>query len=167
MSPSELKRYEDRPVISWARLLPPNVEPFRNLRSSGHTRAQKAGKKYEARVLLHLSGHFHDVQAARWFQYDTQSGHARFCQPDAFTLDRGTLTIFEIKLTHVPGARMQMENLYAPVLRHVFDPKHVRFVEIVRSVNDRPQDCVFHMDFAEFADYTFVPNTYEVLRWRL
>lgn len=118
-------------------------------------------------MLLHLSGHFHSLKAHRWFQYDTRSGYARFCQPDGFDFDGTTLTLFEIKLTHVLGARMQMQNLYAPVLSYIYKPAFIRYVEIVKGVNDTPKECKFHMDFAEFIEHDFVPGEYEVLRWKL
>ena len=154
--------------VTWSRLLPLNVSPFRNLKNSGHTRAQQAGKKFEARVLLHLSGHFHSIQASRWFQYVTKEGNARFCQPDAYDLTDGLLTIFEIKLTRTERAREQLMLLYGPVLKHFFNPRAVRYIEIVRSLSDvTPPSAKLYLDFAEFIDAPFHANSYGVLRWKL
>lgn len=152
-------------AVNWARLLPENVSPFRNLRSRGHTAAQRAGKKYEAKVLRNLLGTYNDLQIHRWFQFD--SGElTRFCQPDAYLIEGERLTIFEIKLSSTELAKYQLRDLYAPVLIKVFEPKQVRLVEIVRHC-EAPKGARLYLDFAEFVNAPYDPHLYEVLRWRL
>lgn len=152
--------------ITWARVLPENVYPFRNLRSNGFSRAQRAGKKFEERVLRHLHALYPGIENSRWLQFD-DGERTRFCQPDAYNISDACLTIFEIKLSHTPVAELQMRQLYAPVLQHIFPTRILRLIEIVR-VFEGKWNGPLYLDFAEFQAASLPPEpVMEVLRWRL
>lgn len=100
----------------------------------GSTAAQTNGLRYEAKVLERLQKflgprfhpqptlHFHD--STRW----------RTVRPDALHFDpNGTITIFEIKIQHVPESWWQLRKLYEPVCQELKFCNRVSCVEVVRS----------------------------------
>ena len=87
--------------------------------SSGGTPAQRAGLRYEAKVLKHLAETFPGFQPSRWMSFQGEGGRRRFCQVDGL-LAEGALAIFEVKLRFTSDAYFQLSQLYKPVVEAIY-----------------------------------------------
>ncbi len=95
--------------------------------------AQKAGLRYERKVLDLLGGLFNGFQRSPWFEFIDRTGCRRFCQPDGLWLAEGRAVIFEVKIRHVSDAYYQLRSLYEPVVRKVFAPQALSRIILCRS----------------------------------
>lgn len=102
------------------------------LRGSG---AQKAGLRYERKVLDLLGQCFAGFERSPWFEFVDQAGYRRFCQPDGLwrSPDGTKAVIFEVKIRHTSDAYYQLEQLYSPVVQAVYSPKEIAKVILCRS----------------------------------
>lgn len=99
-------------------------------------RGRKAeGLRFEAKAQAYLAGKSLLYLPSPWIRY-LVDGKACWCQPDGlhFDLQRGRLTIVEIKYSHTAEAHRQLRGVYAQVIARMF-PAHlwaVRLVEVVK-----------------------------------
>lgn len=94
--------------------------PFgRTSRITG-TPAQKAGKRYERKVLKGLSTEFgENLHPSPWFKFSDESGQ-HYCQPDAVFFGPEGLVVFEVKIRIVEKAWWQLRRLYEPVVSRAY-----------------------------------------------
>lgn len=95
--------------------------------------AKAEGIRYERRAQAILARRFRNYVESPWLYYRTRHGEF-WAQPDGMLADpfRGTLTIFEIKVSHTNLAYRQLFELYAPVLAHIFPRLQIACVEVCR-----------------------------------
>lgn len=127
--------------ISPPRAPPPErLRPVRSIKWANHsltipefakkpvkndTAARKAGRRYEDKVQDYLLTRYSkQYVASPWLQFKdpTVPGFSSWCQPDGWLIDmeRGLITIVEIKLSHTAAAWWQIRHLYEPVTRFLF-----------------------------------------------
>jgi len=103
----------------WAKGAPPFAA--KRQRRSGR-RAQ--GVRYEKKVHEYLAAVYPDEYVASPWIYFQESGadRPRWCQPDGllFDLQKGIITIVEVKYQHTSDAWWQLTQLYRPVLEKIF-----------------------------------------------
>lgn len=113
---------------------PSNVafSDFKHGKGRGHTAAQKAGLKYEERVLEKLSQEFPlGFRAQPSINYSDSSGR-RLAIPDGILRYRDSVVIVEIKYSHCELAWWQLRKLYQPLLLHLTN-YHISLLEICKS----------------------------------
>lgn len=174
--------------VAWA--LYSERSPIKALKRPGSNSAsQKAGKRYEARVLKALSiipnGR---AVLSPWIQYGLTSGHESYCQPDALLFRKNYLIIFEIKLTHTIDAYWQLRHLYLPIMKRLELNIPIVLVEITRSFDPSylyPEEMVLYFQlvdllrdldntiggrYSEDGSRLFVPQestNINILQWKL
>lgn len=130
------------PAVS-SRALPPSLSEVYDVqrcsnphvgKKSRASAAQLAGLRYEKRAIEFLSsrwpGQFVDHP---WFAYRRLRDHTRrYCQPDGFVSQEGTLVIFEVKIRWCPEAASQL-FLYRDVVLSAVVHSAVRLVCVTRS----------------------------------
>jgi len=87
------------------------------------TGAQKAGKKYERQALNFLSEACPGFVPLPWIMYRIKDESLwRWCQPDGLSIDfrKGHIRVIECKIRHTANAFIKLNNIYLPVLRHLF-----------------------------------------------
>lgn len=84
------------------------------LRGNG---AQRAGLRYERKVLDLLCELFPETKKSPWFEFnDPHTSCPRWCQPDAMLKTEDGLILFEVKIRFTSDAWFQLEQLYRPVV---------------------------------------------------
>lgn len=81
------------------------------------------GVRYERKAQAHLLATLPDSYVpGPWLRYYSSSRGESFCQPDGWIIDleRGVITIVEIKLRHTSTAWWQLRQLYEPVTQRLF-----------------------------------------------
>jgi hypothetical protein len=120
--------------VEWAALA--SSTPRFGAKKNHSTEAQKAGIRYERRAQEYLMELYPDTYVASpWLVFRLQREPTmRWCQPDGFIVDveRGVLTIVEIKLRHMVEAYTQVTGIYHPVLKKIFPRFSFRHVEVTR-----------------------------------
>jgi len=96
--------------------------------------AKKAGLAYERKVQDYLGNLFGDFYLPGiWFSFYA-GGYAgrRYAQPDGllFDLERGVITIVEVKIRHTTRAWWQLRELYQPLVEFKFPDWGVEVVEV-------------------------------------
>jgi hypothetical protein len=98
------------------------------------TAAQKAGIRYERKVLDSLADLLPAVKRSQWFRFrEFGRDTPRWCQPDGLLHTEELTVIFEIKIRTMPEAWWQLTTLYAPVVQKALRPKRLALVQIFRS----------------------------------
>ena len=123
------------PRVSSARLLV-GEPPFGY--SAGRTQAQKAGLRYEKKVLAYLRSGFPTTLLSPWIEYGNNAPYSCLCQPDAihFHPKAEIATIIEVKYSHTKEAYSQLALKYFPVLRHLISSRwRINLLEFTRSVD--------------------------------
>jgi len=106
--------------------------PFANVQKLSGTPAQKAGKRYEKRVLAKLSALFGSgFRPSQWFRFVSQDG-IRYCQVDGLLHREGLTAIFEVKYSFTADAWWQLRKLYQPVVQRAYHPNKLALVLITR-----------------------------------
>lgn len=101
---------------------------------TGHTRAQRSGLAYEAKVHAHLESTFADLyNPSLWFKYVDSGGRHRFCQPDGVLRLGNMVVIFEVKSRFTSDGWHQLRRLYAPVVQEAWRPSLLGLCLIVKS----------------------------------
>lgn len=95
------------------------------------------GIRYEKAVQKYLAHEFSGWYVrSPWLCYAFADGRRHWCQPDGLIVrpDKGVLYVQETKLQHTHKAYFQLQELYYPVLRHLFphDLWTIRLLEICR-----------------------------------
>lgn len=119
---------------------------YRGVRRAGITFERKVGG-----VLEKLFGYM--VIPGAWIAYRDLLNGDRTCSPDYLIVDviRGVITIVECKLTHTHHAWLQLNDVYYPVIEHLFPGFDVRGVEVCKN-------------FERSIDYPVTPNIVTDLR---
>jgi hypothetical protein len=93
------------------------------------------GIRYERKVQAHLGEQSEYYLASPWIIFIVD-GRPHWCQPDGlhFDVNRGVLTVVEVKYSHTAEAHRQLRCVYAPVLARIFPASlwTIRLVEIVK-----------------------------------
>lgn len=116
---------------------PSEKGPFgRTPKKLSGTQAQKAGKRYERKVLKHLGKSFGlGFIPQPWFRYLDSNGKFRWCQPDAIYISEAFSAIFEIKIRLVPEAWWQLRKLYYPIVRSAYKISNLGVFLICKHVD--------------------------------
>lgn len=112
------------------------------------TAAQKAGLRFERKVINLLKECFPDLVPHQWFQWTDSEGAPRFCQLDGLLLSQKAAIIFEVKIRSTPDAWWQLAKKYKPVVEKATGRKVDALVQICRSfdpLTQYPVD-VTHLD---------------------
>lgn len=87
--------------------------------------AKGMGLRYEAKVQTHLLKMFDGYVPSPWFRYTTEDVPARinYAQPDGLIIDieKGLITICEMKYKHTAEAYFQLVDKYLPIVRLFFN----------------------------------------------
>lgn len=93
--------------------------------------AKAAGVRYERKVVSYVKDLLRSHPRAEahfgpWLEFTASGEPKRWCQPDAFILDREHATgiVLEIKYKHTAAAYWQLWLLYLPVLRSIYPEIH-------------------------------------------
>lgn len=97
--------------------------------------AKAAGLRYERALAKAIPLALH----GQWFQYRTPDGPA-WCQTDLLLLGKKRAVVIEVKLSDYLGARVQLQNLYLPVLRAAYPHLEPFGVIVLRSLEQVPAD---------------------------
>lgn len=151
-----------------------NKSPLRAIRNPGcNTAAQKAGKRFEKKLLAKLKDlPLVRVAIAPWIQYQNELKLC-FCQPDAILwLPNDAIVIVEAKLAHTADAYWQLRHLYEPVIRRMNPESKVYLLEITRSFDPAvrmPEEMVLFFDWKDYLWHLPVEPQKEiaVLQWKL
>lgn len=115
----------------------------------GKTAAQKAGLRYEAKVLLELQDIFlGGVYLSPTLFWIDETG-VNYAVPDALILDEKFICCVEIKFLHQPEAWWQLRKKYEPILRKIYPDTKILLLEICSSLDA-------HSPFPE--KYTYVEH---------
>lgn len=141
----------------------------RTAASPGRTAAQKAGLRYEKKILAALQEQFGPrFQESPTIYFEDQESSFR-CIPDGLIRGlRGTL-ILEIKSQHMPESWWQLRKKYEPVLRWMFPGQPVLLLEICRSLDismPYPEKFEIISSVEEFMK-TAPDGQLGVLQWRI
>jgi hypothetical protein len=133
---------------------------------SKYTGRRRAGVLYEKKAQAQLCKMFDNYVPGFWIKF-VQDNKVRYCQPDGllFDLERGVITICEIKLQHTSDAWWQVMHLYAPVLRALFPEKlwTFEYCEIVQWFDSAiPFPTEIHM----VSDPSFRSSKFKIHIWR-
>lgn len=118
--------------ITAARFCPPPAFALERAKRKGR---KMEGIRYERKVHEHLEARSEYYLASPWIVFIVD-GRPQWCQPDGlhFDLDRGILTVIEVKYSHTADAYRQLRMVYSPVLARLFPPNlwDIRLVEMVK-----------------------------------
>jgi hypothetical protein len=115
-----------------------SLEPPLFTKNTKVTGKRADGIRYETKAQEHILFERPDTYVpSPWFRFRSKGQEKfYFCQPDGidFDIERGRLTIIEIKLQHTPNAWWQTRRLYEPVLKKLFPEVLWEFaiIEVVR-----------------------------------
>lgn len=160
-----------------------------------HTGSQKAGLRYERKVISHLSGLLerdeNDFEVRPWLGFRDANGNG-LAQPDAIyirpvralterssvrALTQRSVVIFEIKLQHTANSWWQLRGLYQPLVEKLTEPRFemsrsaypVRVCEVCASYDPSvvfPEGVELFFDEKGFHAWTEAPgDTFGV--WQL
>lgn len=105
----------------------PEVSPSRRM-----TKAQRAGIRYEKKVLKRLKESFgNELLVSPWFKFEDRHG-TRYCQPDGVLYRETRPTVIEVKLSFTPHAWWQLRKLYEPVVRRAYLLQDIYLVVICK-----------------------------------
>jgi len=100
------------------------------------TAAQKAGKRYERKVLSMLGKTFGSgLLPQPWFRFEDENGKLRYCQPDAIYMSENFSAVFEVKIRLVEDAWWQLRKLYAPVVKKAYKVYNLNLFVICKYVD--------------------------------
>jgi len=101
----------------------------------GRSAAQKAGIRYERKVLSALAAEYGgNFLPSPWFQYvPKDSDLRRWCQLDGIHRVEGVVTLFEVKARFCSAAWWQLRKLYEPVVRKAWPIQQLISVVVCKS----------------------------------
>lgn len=87
--------------------------------------AKGLGLRYEAKCHEHIAKLFDGYMAGPWFRYTTDDMPTRinYAQPDGLIInvEKGLITICEMKYKHTPDAYFQLVDKYLPIVSLFFN----------------------------------------------
>lgn len=151
--------------------------PLRGIKNPGTgTAVQKAGKRYEKKVLQQIAKMFSQsdsvtLLASPWIAFSSlpSPSETRHCQPDLLISTPTEIFLCEIKLSHTLDAFWQLDQLYRPVVEKLDPSRPVRLVEITRSFDPAvlyPRNMRLFFSL-EHLLRTPAAAAVEVLQWKL
>lgn len=134
----------------------------------GMTSAQKAGLRYEKKIILELVDMLQKlIHVAPTIEYEDAAGLG-YAIPDAVISDNHGICVVEIKYQHMPDAWWQLRKKYEPLVRHIHPDKKIHLVEICRSLDCAmpfPEPLKVVESIAELRDME--SGSLGVLQWKL
>lgn len=127
------------------------------------------GLRYEAHVISHLEKILDPERWTGfdkvWLRYTDRKGAIHYAQPDWFGIDchRGLVCVVEVKLSRVPEAWWQLNQLYVPLLSRVFKGWDFACVEIaanVRHLKDIPVRVIRDLNDCRVGETAFMKVDY-------
>jgi len=85
-----------------------------------------------------------ELFAGQWIRFEDLAGPG-FAQPDCFIIQEAGILLFEAKLTQSPLAWPQMEALYAPLLRWIYQLP-VSCVQVCKNLRQDEDSIVQSFD---------------------
>jgi hypothetical protein len=70
-----------------------------------------------------------------WIKFEDANGEG-WASPDAVLVRPGHFAVFEVKLSWTPAAAEELQLLYAPLCRYVWEGCTTRLVEVFRNPGD-------------------------------
>lgn len=122
--------------VCWARFTDEKPSFIREQKRVSGRRGQ--GIRYEQKCQRYLQELYGLTYfASPWLQYrEYEHEILRWCQPDGLLIDveKGIITLIEIKYQHTFEAYRQLYRCYRPVLEYIFSPQEwtYHFVEVVK-----------------------------------
>lgn len=96
--------------------------------------AQRAGIRYERKVIKFLSKEFGDnFTPSQWFRYANFINAPRFCQVDGLIRLNNLLIVCEIKVNFSSDAWWQLRHLYEPVVKLALAPERLALMVVCKS----------------------------------
>jgi hypothetical protein len=102
-----------------------------------------------------LPWRYHD-----WIKFEDTNGLGG-AEPELWALCPAEILLVEVKLTGCEYGRLQMRDLYAPLLSHMFGGRPVRCLQICRSVAPNTPVPIIH----SLANWLAFPEPYATLHW--
>lgn len=134
----------------------------------GLTAAQKAGLRYEKKVLAELSDTLQRfLHIFPTIAFEDANGPG-FGVPDAVIVDNHGVCVIEVKSQHMPEAWWQLRRKYEPLVRAIHPGEKIHLVEICRSLDcdmPFPETLKVVGSIAELRDME--DGTLGVLQWRM
>jgi len=146
---------------AWLVTAPPHS---RISKSSRNTAAQKAGKRYEKKVIEILNDIYTTIPSP-WISFDDKLGIERLCQPDCLVIFDCSVVVVEIKRMHTVMAWFQLRKLYEPVVRCLFPDKNIVVAEVTSGFDPRtpwPESVEFSTSLQDLRDV----RSFGVIQWR-
>ena len=115
---------------------PIDPPPFAHGKIYGNA-AQRTGMRYEREIQRILGDDCQLYYSGPWFLYNG----GKYCQPDGLMIDlmQGLIVIVEIKYKHCVKAWRQLNGLYRPVVRKVFNKNwDIKLLEICKTYEQIP-----------------------------
>lgn len=97
--------------------------------------AKRAGIAFETALAKALPDAIH----GQWFKYADSHG-VGWCQTDLLIFSPKVVTVVEVKLTDFESAKLQLEDLYVPVVAKAYPELEVRTVIALRHVTNVPRE---------------------------
>lgn len=119
-------------MISFAApcLKPPFIPSPKRLKG-----AKGLGVAFERRLAKEIPRATH----GQWFNY-LKDDEPHWCQTDILLEGAKTVCVIEVKLTNFQEARLQLQDLYCPVLRAAYPAKEVFSLVALRHVGNVPSE---------------------------
>lgn len=83
-----------------------------------------------------------------WIQFEDAGGPG-WAQPDLIVVGAARALVVEAKLTHCLDARLQLQNLYLPLVRHLFPDHDYGILEVCRF--PKPDETTIWVEDPEIA----------------
>lgn len=96
--------------------------------------AMKAGLAYEKKVKDLLFRQFNaSFCPSQWFCFSNDDDARRYCQTDGLIVQGDQILLVEVKIRWTASAWWQLRELYLPVIRAAFGPKHVALLAVTKT----------------------------------
>lgn len=123
--------------------------------------ARAKGKTYE-RTIYRLLKRALDLEADLnynpWIGFTDSTG-THYCQPDIYIVLPGYVLLLEVKLTQTENAEVQLLDLYAPLLEHIYS-RPVVTVQVCKNLRYKPK---FEIQALREARLPGIPYTYHCI----
>lgn len=111
---------------------------LKGCRAKGITYEKLVGRRLTRRI---ENGDFvAELVSGQWFAFEDDFGFG-FCQVDYYLICPGFIVLLEAKLTQTQSAEEQLQYLYAPVLRHIYQIPVV-MVQVCKNLVQHPKQML-------------------------
>lgn len=98
-----------------------------------------------------------------WIRYEDANGDG-LASPDAVLIRPGHLAVFEVKLSWTPAAAEELQLLYAPLCRDIWNDCDIRLIEVFHNPGDGDWGSGPRIDSLGEIPLVLAPE-YEVVSW--